>query len=105
MNMPTKTAPHSTPINKQSAIFLSRKRQIETVSEAIDGAVKHLLSGKIQEQLAEVFTGAFGPEPVVTYTIMIRRDVANPAKFAYSSKTQVKHNIGGEAKFYGLDAK
>jgi len=94
-----------TPINKQSAIFLSRKRQIETVSEAIEGAVNHLMSGRIQEQLANVFSGAFGPEPAVTFSITIRRDVAHSTKFAYTSRTQVKHDIGGDVKFYGLESK
>jgi hypothetical protein len=41
-------------------------------------------------------------EPVVTYKISIRCDVANPGKFVYSSHTDIRHALADDCKFYGL---
>ena len=91
-----------TPINKQAALFLTRHRRCETVEEALNGAINHLMGGKINEQLAQVFSGAFGPEPWVTFQLTIRRDPQQPGTFAYNSNTKVGHDIGESTRFYGL---
>ena len=95
----------NSPINRQAALFLSRKRHTETVEEALDGAMNHLNQGSFKDALVNVFAANdFGPEPVVTYKISIRRDVASPGKFCYQASTQVSHHIGEGVKLYGLKA-
>jgi hypothetical protein len=91
-----------TPANKQASMFLSRHRRCETVQEAFEGAVTHLLSGKLKDQLADVFSGGFGPEPWVSFQITVRRDPKEPGSFAYSSSTKVGHEIGNPVSLYGL---
>lgn len=91
-----------TPVNKQSALFLSRHRRCETVQEALDGAINHLMTGKLNEQLATVFSGGFGQEPWVTFQITIRQDPKNPGTFSYCSNTKVGHDISGTVHLYGL---
>ena len=93
---------HTTPVNRQSALFLSKKKRVETVQEAIDGAVKHLLSGRINEQLAAAFTGQFGTDPCVTYKISFRRDPKEGGKFTYQSHTHISHEISEGVALYGL---
>lgn len=95
---------NTTPVDKQAALFLSRKRHTNTVQEAVEGAVNHLMSGRLNEQLADVFTGAFGPEPEVAFTIRIRRDPAHQGKYVYKAETNVLHGIGKGVKLYGLNA-
>jgi hypothetical protein len=90
------------PINKQASLFLTRHRRCETVQEALNGAVNHIISGKINEQLAQVFSGSFGPEPWVTFQFTIRRDPQAPGTFAYHSNTKVGHDIGESIRFFGL---
>ena len=94
----------NTPINKQAAFFLSRKPRTETVQQAIEGAINHLMKGKLCEHLAEVFAGNFGPEPNVTFSVTIRRDATDVTRYCYSAKTVVGHDIGGQVKLYGLKA-
>jgi hypothetical protein len=92
-----------TPVNKQAALFLSRKRRADTVQDAIDGAVNHLMSGKINEQLAAVFgSDQFGPEPQVTFRVSIRRDPKTPGQFAYTAKTSIQHDLGSGVQLFGL---
>jgi transcriptional accessory protein Tex/SPT6 len=92
------------PINRQAALFLSRKRHTNTVEEAIDGAMNYLVNGTFKDALAEIFsTEAFGPEPVVSFKMRIRKDVASPGKFYYTASTSVSHHIGDEIKFAGLN--
>jgi hypothetical protein len=91
-----------TPVNKQSALFLSRHRRCETVQEALEGAMNHLLTGKLNEQLAEVFAGGFGPEPWVTFQITIRQDPKETGTFSYQSNTKVGHDVGASVRLYGL---
>lgn len=91
------------PVNKQAAIFLSRKYRIETMQEALEGAVTHLLSGKLQQQLAEIFTTqAFGTAPIVTFAISIRRDPKESNRYSYTAKTKVTHDLGDPVSLYGL---
>lgn len=90
------------PVDKQASMFLTRKRRIETVSEALEGAANHLINGGMHENLANVFSGSFGPEPWVAFTVTIRRDPKDPGLFTYSSKTKIGHEIGTPVSFYGL---
>ena len=93
---------NDTPINKQAAIFLSRKRHSETIQDALDGAANHLMSGKLASQAGDVFAGAFGPEPVLTFSVSIRRDVKTNDQYVYKSTTKVHHEIGEGARLFGL---
>lgn len=88
--------------DKTSALFQSRKRHCNTVQEALDGAIAHLESGRIQEQIADVFAGGFGPEPTVTFQISIRKDVATPGSFVYQAQTKMTHEIGSPVRLHGL---
>jgi len=99
---PARSTPPRTPVDKQSALFLSRHRRCETVQEALEGAVNHILSGNLNKQLAEVFTGGFGPEPWVTFQITIRTDPKERGCFSYKANTKVGHDIGNPVSFYGL---
>lgn len=91
-----------TPIDKQSALFLSKHRRCETVQEALEGGINHLLSGKLNDQLAEVFSGGFGPSPWITFQITIRQDPKESGTFVYKSNTKVGHDIGNPVSLYGL---
>jgi hypothetical protein len=95
----------SIPINKQAALFLTRKRKTSSIPEAIDGAINFLSSGKLLESAGEVFAGQFGPEPKLEFTISIRKDVANPGRYVYTARTTVQHEIGSPFKIYGLSDK
>jgi hypothetical protein len=90
------------PINKQAALFLSRKRHSETIQDAIDGAANHLMSGKLAEQFSDVVAAGFGPEPVLTFTVRIRRDVKTNDQYCYSTATKVSHHIGEGVRLFGL---
>lgn len=95
--------PSDTPVNRQAALFLSRKRHTSTVEEALDGAMNHIIHGGFKDALANVFAADdFGPEPVVTFKVSIRRDVASPGCFCYATTTNVSHHIGDGVKLYGL---
>jgi hypothetical protein len=93
--------PHE-PVNKQASMFLSRRKDCETIKEAIEGAVNHLLAGKLTEQMADVFSGEFGPDPWVTFQVTIRKDVRTPGAFSYSANTKVGHDLGCPVRLYGL---
>ena len=90
------------PINKQAALFLSRKRHSETIQDAIDGAANHLMSKHLSKQVSDVFAGGFGPEPVLTFTVRIRRDVKTNDQYCYSTATKVSHHIGEGVRLFGL---
>jgi hypothetical protein len=90
------------PVDKQASMFLTRKRRIETVQEALEGAVNHLINGGMHEHLARAFTGSFGPEPWVAFTVTIRRDPKDPGLFTYASSTKIGHELGSSVQFYGL---
>ena len=93
----------ATPVNRQAALFLSRKPRCETVKEAIDGAINHLMSGKFNEQLADVFaSGGFGPDPSVTFSVTIRHDATDATKYVYTSTTKVTHDMGTKVNLFGL---
>jgi len=83
-------------------LFLRRARKINTIAEAVDGAVRHLQRGDFQRQAAAAFDGGFGPEPFVTFRITIRRDPKQPGAFSYRCNTYVCHDIGEGVAFYGL---
>ena len=91
-----------TPVDKQAALFLSRKRHCDTLQEALEGAVNHLVSGKISEQLAAVFAGGFGPEPSFSFQITIRQDPTCPGTFSYMATSKVTHDVGKAVRLYGL---
>lgn len=81
---------------------MTRKRHTETVNEAVQGAVKHLSEKRFEEVLTNAFGGDFGPEPIVCFTISIRRDPKTPGRFVYTSKTKVTHQIGEGVQLFGL---
>ena len=83
-------------------LFLRRARKINTIAEAIDGAVGYLHSGEFERQAAAAFNGNFGPEPFVTLQITLRRDPKQPGAFSYRCNTNVRHDIGSGVSFYGL---
>ena len=91
------------PINKQAALFLSRKRHSETIQDALDGAANHLMSGKLARQFSDIVEAGFGPEPVLTYSVTLRRDVKTNDLYCYSSKTIVSHHIGEGMRLFGLN--
>jgi len=101
-SIPQTTGQHTTPINRQSALFLSRKRHMETVQEAIDMAASYILNGKLNEQLAQAFTGEFGQEPTLTVSFSFRRDPKTPGRFSCTRKTKISHDLEGTASFFGL---
>lgn len=91
------------PVNLQAALFMSRKRHCETVTEALEGAAMRLTGNEFKNQLAAAFsTDNFGPEPVVKMTVTIRRDVQSPGKFVYKCNANITHHIGCEISLYGL---
>ena len=93
---------NQTPINKQAGLFLSRKRHSETITQAIEGSIAHLTKKRLQDACAHAFTGEFGPNPVVTMVIKIRRDPKESGKFTYSRKTEISHEIEDAFNLYGL---
>lgn len=90
------------PINKQAALFLSRNKRCETVQEALEGACNAILRGDLKDKLALAFQGDFGPDPIVSFEISIRKDIKTPGHFTYRSKTKIKHDLGEGCSFYGL---
>jgi hypothetical protein len=93
---------NDTPINKQAALFLSRKRHSETIQDALDGAANHLMSGKLARQFSDIMEAGFVPEPILTYSVKLRRDVKTNDQYCYSSKTSVSHHIGESTQLFGL---
>jgi hypothetical protein len=93
------------PVNRQAANLFSKKRHTETVQQAVEKAAEDLLNGKLNRYLAEVFgSEAFGPEPMVTFKVSVRRDPAKPGAFSYMCSTQVQHDLGNPFKLYGLSS-
>ncbi len=91
------------PVNKDAALFLSRKKRAETVNEAIDGAINRLMKGELQDSLAACFTGDFGPDPVVTFKMSVRREAKHSGEFVMSVSTHVSHEVGDSSyKLYHL---
>jgi hypothetical protein len=93
-----------TPPNSKPSLFLSHKHRVADIQEALQGAANHLLSGSLNEQMVGAFSGNFGPEPFITFQIVIRRDAKSPGHFVYSSHTKVSHDVGAPVKFFGLKA-
>ena len=91
-----------TPVNKQAALLISGKRRCETMQEAIEMTINHLLKGKLNERLSEAFLGDFGSEPWVTFQITIRRDPKTPGAFAFKMNTKIGHEIDEPVNLYGL---
>jgi hypothetical protein len=83
-------------------LFFKRARRVDSIEEAIAGAINHLQRGEFQKQAAAAFNGNFGPEPFVTFQITLRRDPKNPGAFSYRCNTNVRHDIGDGVSFYGL---
>lgn len=90
------------PTNKPAALFSSRHKRCETVQEALEGACNAILRGDLKDKLALAFNGDFGPDPVVTFQISIRKDIKTPGNFTYKSNTKITHDLGEGCAFYGL---
>lgn len=96
---------HMKPINRQAASMFTRKRRVDTVQQALDGAAERMLNGGLNGYLAEAFgSEQFGPEPVIEYSIKIHRDPASPGKFSYYAKVKVSHQLGNDFRLHGLSA-
>lgn len=69
----------ATPVNRQAAIFLSRKSRISTMEEALELFVDKLLSGGLPNQLREVCKSK--DRPMVVIQMTLRTDVRTPGKY------------------------
>lgn len=87
-------------------ILQHRKTRVANIRQALNGAIAHLTSERMPTIIAEIFHGdppPYGPDPVLSYTITIRRDAADPTKLTYIGKTKVTHDVGDGVKFHGLE--
>ena len=96
---------HTTPVNRQAASLFTKKRHTETVQQAIEQAAEKLINGSLNKYISEVFgSEQFGPEPLVEFSIKIRRDPASAGKFHYHSKVTVSHELGNGFRLHSLSA-
>lgn len=96
----------STPVNKQAATLLSRKTRVETVSDALDLAAMNVCGPAFKAAIAEIFSeGKFGPEPVLTMSISVRKNGDLSGRFAVVTRTKVVHTVTEGRTLFGLEAK
>jgi hypothetical protein len=90
------------PVNKQSSLFLSRKRRIETVNEALEKFACEVTSPATSSKVREMlFKNSNGDDTEVTLTIKIRSDAKTPNLAIASVDIRLSTRMGSES-FYGL---
>jgi hypothetical protein len=90
------------PVNKQAALFLTRKNRLETIGEALDKFASKLCSPEVAQNVKEMIArNRLGDDVQIAITLKIRRDPRTPDQFAVSMDTKMASELGTEG-YYGL---
>lgn len=90
------------PVNKQAALFLTRRGRIETIGEALDKFASKICSPEVAQNIKELIArNRIGDDACLTITLKVRRDPRTADQFAVSMSTKMGTELGQEG-FYGL---
>ena len=90
------------PVNKQSALFLSRKPRIETIAEALEKFAVDVTGPQTASKIKEMlYKAENGEDAEVTISIKIRPDMKAPGLAIASIDSRVTSRMGTES-FFGL---
>lgn len=90
------------PVNKQAAIFLSRKPRVQTIAEGLDIFATKLCSPEVAQNVKEMISrNKLGDDVHIAITIKIRRDPRADGQFAITMDTKMGTELGNEG-FFGL---
>ena len=93
---------NKSPVNKQAAIFLSRKPRVQTIAEGLNIFATKLCSPEVAQNVKEMISrNKQGDDVHIAITIKIRRDPRTDGNFAITMDTRIGTELGNEG-FFGL---
>lgn len=93
---------HTTPVNRQAAIFLTRRKRIETVKEALEKLSEQLLQQEVSDNIIKMLSERKpGESPSLVIKIVIHRDEKTADQFTVKLRTQICTEMSGEI-YYSL---
>lgn len=88
---------HTTPVNRQAAIFLSKKKRVETVREALEKLSARILEPEVADNIIQMLANRSTDEsPSLQMNIAIYRDPRTPDQFTVKMRTSIKTELGEE---------
>lgn len=90
------------PVNRQAALFMSRKARVESVQEAMDAVATRISS----PEFVQTFMQAIAESeelPEIEFRVQIRKDMKNKGMFSVAMR-QFLTQEGSRTSFYGLEA-
>jgi len=91
---------HTTPVNRQASIFLSRKKRVETVREALEIFSAKILEPEVADNIIEMLKSRTRSR--LEMTIRIRRDVKTQTEFMVDMDASLKQDLGEPLLFFSL---
>jgi hypothetical protein len=93
---------HTKPVNKQAAIFLSRKSRVETLEEALSIFANKLSDKSVASSALDLLDQHIQDDsPTLTISVKIRKDQRTPGNVTAEMVTSLSGELGRES-FYGL---
>ena len=88
---------HITPVSRHAAIFLSKKKRVETVREALEKLSARILAPEVADNIIQMLANRGTDEsPSLHMTISIYRDPRTPDQFTVKMRTAIKTELGEE---------
>lgn len=90
--------PHATPINKDAALFLSRKKRVTTVQESLNKFAMAVCSPVTCAELKKIMQDKVMKDETrqLAITLHLRPDSANPNHVWATMETTVEQSLGRE---------
>jgi hypothetical protein len=90
------------PVNKQAAIFLSRKNRVDTINEAIQIFATKLCSPEVSANIKSMMAcNAAGEDVGLTLTLRVRRDQRTADQYAVTFDSRLSKEVS-RTEYFGL---
>lgn len=90
------------PVNRQAALFMSRRARVDNIQEAMDAVATRISSPEFVRTFMEALINS-EEFPEIELRIQIRKDVKNKGMFSVAMR-QFLTQEGSRTNFYGLEA-
>lgn len=90
---------HDTPVNKDAALFLSRKKRVQTVQEALNKLAIEVCSTATVMELRKIMRERIGPLGIdagLKITLTLKPDGSEPNRVWCSMETKIETHVGRE---------
>jgi hypothetical protein len=93
---------HTEPVNKQASIFLSRKKRVDSIKEAIEIFATKLLSPEVADDIKSMMAcNQSGEDVGLTLTLRVRRDLRTADQYVVSFDSRLSKEVSRQ-EYYGL---